>query len=105
MAYSRTWAVRSNSFRAGYEIRGESLEAAIRDGFSRICRETLPASGARPVRARAEWRPDIFAQRGGVEMVIEAMSASGAESAHPVWISALPSDMPDPLVLESRRAA
>ena len=101
MGEIRSWTVMSNSFRPGYEICGGSLAEAIRAHFGRICRDALPRVGIwRPLRGSAEWVPGILRGRGGVELVIEAVSGGARPVDHAVWIAAAPSDLPTRVIFE-----
>ncbi len=98
MSEIRSWKVTSNSFRPDYDISGQSLFEALDAGFSVICADALPKHGDWKVaRATGEWQSDILARKGGLELVIHAVSDNGTgatSESFPIWISAKRSDVP-----------
>lgn len=108
MSASKTWSVRSSSFGADYEIRGETLASALRDGLARIVRDVFRGSpkGHLIVSLKAEWEADIFDGDGGVEVILETrgptLPKDYVSESHVSWIRAERADMPKPVMFSIR---
>ncbi len=97
---TRTWAVRSASFKSDFNIAGENLIQAIEQNFGAIARDVYgnKLSGVRFKSISASYYPEILNRQGGVELVIDALTHGNQSSSERsvVWIRAISSDLPTP---------